>query len=419
MSRKYSTLTEKIVNKKIQAINAVILLTNTTISAIAAVIPPIDTWFEENNIYTMLCYALATSIGLMVFSIFECVTNIKPPENSYKQLKELGKLLSQLDDERHVDIYFGLKDVNLLNQLIDFLTQHTSISSKYQIYVESCMIANINDENCFSLYNFNICYNLPKIILINANQNNFNEQSQLFFIRCTEDNEFEYISLNPDDEIMFTLTNNFLSQVKSIHISDLFISQAMKYIFDANCLAINNLIDNKCLEIYGRDAFFKYMTDLLKSFTSSVYAVDFIPPKFWIDDKYTREYGLAHKSLTSIVKQRIHIIDLERINLLNKSSKLKEIENYKKYASFMKNDCGVQLFFLELSKFDSIKYEKRGSLILDSECVFVAINPSDGAPIGEIDFNTQKINYYKERFDECIKAARPADDFINEILLKI
>ena len=85
----------------------------------------------------------------------------------------------------------------------------------------------------------------------------------------------------------------------------------------------------------------------------------------------------------------------------------------------MKNECCVELFFLDHNKFDTQKYEKRGSLILENECVFVAINPSNGAPKGEIDFNPSTIKTYKDRFNDCKTHAEPADDFYRNTLSKI
>ena len=410
---------EKIISRKIQSINAGVLLLCAVLSTFATLIPPIDSWLKDNNIYVMLCYLLATLIGAMVFSIFEHVCRLKPIENSYQPIKELGKLLSRLNDDLCVDVYFGLDDTALLNQLIEFLNRHISISSKYQIFIQSSMIGSIGNENYFSSYHFNLSCNIPNVILIHAKHNSYDNVAQSFFIRHSANGEFEYIAMDSEDEIMHTLTDIFFDHVKSIHLSDSFVSKAMRYIFDINCSTHNDLIDNKCLAIYGRDVFFKYMTDILENCTSNIYAIDFIRPEYWIDYNQTREYGLAHKDIKATEKQRIHIIDLESIKNLSDADKSKEIIIYNQYATFMRNDCGVQLFFLELSRFDSIKYEKRGCLILDNECVFVAINPGDGAPMGEIDFNVQKINKYKDRFDDCLKSAHPADEFLQNILSKV
>lgn len=419
MNLNTNKLTEKLVSQKIQNINAIVLLSCTLISAIVSLIPPIDNWFTENNIYIMVCYTLATSIGLMVFSIFERVNKIEPSGNHYKPLKEVGKLLNRLDDNICVDIYFGLDDQLLFNQLIDFLNLHTNISDKYHIYIKSHVISKINNENLFKSYNFNLSYDLPEIILIHAKHANPEDELQSYFIRYSQNNEFEYLSLDSKNEILLTLTKNFFNNVKSIYLSDSFISKAMKYIFETNSLELENLINNKCLEIRSRETFFKYMIELLKGFNSNIYAIDFILPKYWLNYNYNREYGLAHKGVTAKIKQRIHIVDLNRIKAMDPNKKIKEIESYVNYTNFMRNECGVQLFFLELDKFDSMKYEKRGSLVLENECVFVAINPSDGAPLGEIDFNDDKIKLYKERFNDCLKSAQEAEKFINEIFSKI
>ena len=423
MTKNTNKFTDVIISKKIQSINIGILLGCTVISAIATIIPPVDMWLKNNNVYVMVCYILATSIGIMVYSIYEYVCRIKPFGNAYRPVKELGKLLSRLDDDLCVDVYFGLNDAFLLNQLIVFLEQHTSIASKYKVYIEYRLIDSIINENYFLDYHFNLCCNLPKLILVHAKQNDSNDticnEAQLFFVRCSAENEFEYIAVDSDDEIMLTLTDNFLYQVKSIHLSDSFISKSMRYIFDTKCSTLDNLISNKCLEIYSRDTFFKYMTEILTDFTSNIYAIDFILPHFWLEHNYTQNYGLAHKSVIASVKQRIHIIDLEHIKALSELEKKKIVNDYSKYITFMRDECDVELFFLELSKFDCIKYEKRGSLILDDKCVFVAINPSDGAPMGTIDFNHQQITRYKRRFDDCLKIAQQADRFIQNILLKI
>lgn len=409
--------TEKLVSRKIQIINVGVLLFCTVISAISSLIPPIDTYFKNNNIYVAICYVLATTIGLMVYSIFEYIHNVKPLDKSYRPVKELGKLLNRLDDDLTVNVYFGLDDIDLLDQLIFFLNTHTTISKQYHIYMRSCLIKQIRDENYFNEFNFYLSCNLPELILIHTNPQN-NDSAKSYFIRCSENNALEYIAIDSENDIIHTLSKNLFTHINSIYLSDPFISKAMPYIFDTNCSSLNNLISNKCLVVRGRDAFFKYMTDILKNFNSNVYAIDFILPRFWLEHNYTKEYGLAHKNIMGI-KQRIHIIDIERIKTLNRQDKANEIEVYKNYAEFMKKDCNVQLYFLELSEFDSIKYEKRGSLILSKECVFVAINPSDGAPLGEIDFNVEKIESYMNRFDDCMKKAQAADDYIKNILTKI
>lgn len=367
----------------------------------------------------MVCFVLATTVGIMVFSIFEHVYKIKPLENKYIPVKELGKLLSRLDDNLSVDVYFGLEDVSLLNQLIKFLDSHTTISNKYQIFIRSCMVTSITDEKIFSNYNVFLSCNLPKIILINAKQLNSTNSKQSFVIRSSISGDFEYIEIDSEDEITLTLMDNFFAHVKSIRLSDLFMSKTMNYIFETNCSTLSNLADKKCLEINSRDAFFKYMTDILKNCTSNIYAIDFIEPKYWLEHIYTREYGLAHKNVNSKTKQRIHIIDLDKIKKLSDKEKKELVNIYSDYISFMKNECGVDLFFLNLDNFDSERYEKRGSLILENECVFVAINPSVGAPKGEIDFNLATINRYIDRFNDCKKYAEPADDYYRNTLSKI
>lgn len=409
---------DKCANQEIQIINSSILLLGATIAGVASIIPPFDTWLKSNNIYQMVSYFYIASIGLTVHSIFNRVGKIKPDDHVFHSVKSMDKILSRLDDDLAVDIYFGLDNEIILKQLLKFLKEHDYISFKYRIFIKTCLINSINEESDLSLINFNLSCNLPEMILINSKQNNLNSITNSYFIRCSTNNDIEFLSLNSDDEIMKTLTENIFENVKSIHLSNLFISKTMRYIFESNSSSLANLIENQYLEIYGRDTFFKYMIDIMQNSTSNIFAIDFIPPKFWLEHNYTHEYGLAHKSIGTDIKQRIHIIDLERISSLKKTEKDNEINLYKLYAAFMK-ECGVQLFFLDVKFFDTAKYEKRGSLVVENECVFVAINPSDGAPLGEIDFNIEKVLKYKQRFDDCLGHARLSDEFIDTTLSKI
>jgi hypothetical protein len=147
------------------------------------------------------------------------------------------------------------------------------------------------------------------------------------------------------------------------------------------------------------------MADILKHFNSNLYAIDFIPPRFWLNDPYTKSYGVAHKGVIADKKQRIHIIDIKEIKHSLKEKRNKIINDYMNYISFMTNDCDIDLYFLDKVKFDVSKHEPRGSLVLDCKCVFVAINPSIGAPFGEIDFNPSIIKQYKERFEFYLSKA--------------
>lgn len=417
MKNTIKKFSEKFVNQKIQIINFAILILGTIISGIASIVPPFDTFLKDNNVYQMVCFFLIASIGLTVYSIFDRLSKIKPDNHLFHSVKSIDKILSRIDDDLIVDIYFGIDNELLLQQLLKFLKRHNDISSKYKIFIKTCLINSVNEESDLSLLNFNLSCNLPEMILIHSKHNNLDHITKSYFIRFSTNNDIEYLTLDSDDEIMQTLTENIFENVKSIHLSNLFISKTMRYIFESNSSSIANLIEKQYLEIYGRDTFFKYMIDIIQNSTSDIYAIDFIPPKFWIEHNYTHEYGLAHKSIDAI-KKRIHIIDLDKINSLKKTEKDNEIKLYKEYAKFMK-ECQVQLYFLDVKYFDTAKYEKRGSLVVENECVFVAINPSDGAPLGEIDFNKEKVIKYKQRFDDCLGQARLSDDFIDNTLINI
>ena len=392
----------------ILAVGAVVL----SILSATGILP----WALVRNVNIAILLVLITDIGLMVYTILEQVDRkLLPQDRDYKKEKSIKSFFLKIDGNLKVEVFLGLDNSKkIFTELISFLNSVQCNNRKcickenFSIYVNYDMIENIPNGN----HTFFLTYNLPKNNLI-ITKSESNSIQDIYYIKNNTP-FFEYVKLKRLDNILISIIDNFFNHIQTIKISDSFSANSMRYLFSSKCLVLDKLINDKFIQLESKEVFFTHMTDILNFYTGNLYAIDFIPPHCWLEDINTKNYGLAHKNIQG-TKQRIHVIDIETIKNASPTNKKKMKQNYEKYITFMTTECLVELYFLELSDFDTTKHEKRGRLILDNKCVFIALNPEEGAPLGEVNFNIDTINQYKAKFDNYFPKIKTTENIINKL----
>ena len=410
-------ITEHLVTKKIQWINAVVLLSCTALSAVTTVIPPIKAWCLANNVYMMVCYVLATSVGLMVFSIFERIRKIEKEIQSdslieYISFESVKQQLSSFVNANKIYIYIGIRDNAFFKDLFEYLSTNKILSQKAHVHVVPFIIPDY-DEKKFESLNVYLTQSFGETIMFLADGHENKNSIVVLQRKNGSDNSFEGITTKKDsiftDMYKNIYFNNF--DTNRLQIKSMFILQSLECILKHYNNRIDNIFSKKTVRLDSREQFYKQMCEILKNCSESLYAIDFMPPSFWINNYLTRQYGLAHKDVKGSIKKRIHIVDLDNIKKLNAEEKQRHIQDYQKYIVLMA-ECKVELYFLDYKNYDRQTYKVRGCIVLDEKCVFVAINPMEGIEYGNIDFNIEKINHYLGIFHNYYNIAISSEEFL-------
>lgn len=374
-------------------------------NALATQIPSLNAWFIQNNIYQ-------TSTWVFVFFILYQLVKIslKQEEDTKKDYNlyhsyHLHDVLLKYKTTDEVRIFCGSNGRMIWDKISDLK------SLKFKKVLLYFKPSNISDftEPRFKYDTLEVKYSeVPSNYLFVTG---YSEDGDCYLCDLITSNNSKagYTILDLSNSVnhrgVFIDLFNSLAKNNSVSLNEYLVISIFDFITKRHLNDTDSLIRQRKISLKSRVDFFDLATRLVRKSKNSLYAVDFIKPKYWISDNSANKYGAAH-AVDVESKKRIHIYNLEEA----KTSQ----STYMKYIEMMES-YGVELKFLDENNFDTSIYEKRGTLMIDTNCVIVAINPTEGATFGEVDFNPSTVDSYMRRFKDIDSIALTRDQFIETI----
>lgn len=386
------------------------------VNALSSIFPPINKFFLDNNIYLLSIWAITGLVIAQIIKIRFDIENLS--KRDFKKLNinkfthtKLQDIIREFKSDDNIHIFFGFNDFKLFNELIQILNQYKF--NNVNLYATPPVIDKLS-INAFEYYNIYLIDGLDFSIALFSMKGK--EINKCLFVTtkddtCSINNEYCCLQIKDDRELISPYEHIYFKYFteNSLKADSDFMVKAISYILFSHKKSISSIYKNRYFKITTRNTFYNYIIDIMNNAKKSLIAVDFIQPRFWIEDDLTNKYAYAH-SKTGAIKKRIHIYNTNDF-LVDIYTKEEVKDYYLKYIELMQIN-EVELYFLNETNINKHLYEMRGSLAIDNECVFIAINPQDGISFGEFDFNEDIVNYYLDRFNDFYKKSLTTEEFI-------
>jgi hypothetical protein len=401
---------KKIFSDWTTAVTFIVITLFTIINIIASLIPDLNKYFTDNNMYVTFGWVVVLLILTNIHSMLKFISNLGTC-HSY-EASDISEVIYKFKKYTDIKIFFGLDTFHIW-EIIS--TKQDLAFNNLEIYFDPSIIQSYKNP-LFKFNNLDVYFaDIPRNYIYISGRNDGCELCNLIIDSNDSLSVIDLSKKNGDTQVFDNLFTK-MTENNKISLTEELKAQALYFLINKSKESSNQLICEQYVALANRNEFLNLATILVKKAKQSLYAIDFIGPQFWTNEHDNAfHFGEAHKVEITGDKKRIHIYDFE--NFDKKYPNLKKEDIYKlyiKYIDFME-EKGVNISFLPAEDFDLKKYEKRGSLIIDGKSVIVAINPENGATFGEVTFKKIDIENYQLRFNEIAKIAKSKDDFITKL----
>lgn len=374
-------------------------------NGIATQWPFLDDIFKKSNVYQASAWVIVPLILYQLRKISRGQDELGKRTSSFCHVRDIGDVAYKYRTADAVTIYCGSENRDIWNKIANMRGIEIS---KLSLYIRPGRLESVL-EPTFSSMEYKIHYaDIPNgYMLASGHQSDGTLLMCDLVVQDSQDGGYWKLDLSADKNQARIFINLFESAAQStgVPLKDYLALGIFTFITRKHLHDQDSLLRQRKVNLRSRVDFFDLATDLVKVSKLSLIAVDFFKPKHWLSDPSARKYGEAH-AVNIATKKRIHIYKHEEAKLA--------VNDYRAYVEFMEQR-NVELLFLDEKLFDTAIYEKRGSLIIDESCVVVAINPSEGAAFGEIDFNPNIVESYKKRFFDLESVAQNFSLFLSLI----
>ncbi|MEW8285688.1 MAG: hypothetical protein AB2697_06865 [Candidatus Thiodiazotropha endolucinida] len=389
----------------VNLVSIIMLFTMAIVNAIASQIPDANNYFQTNNIYQTSVWAASFFVLYQLVQIAKAVNREKATNAGFAHVSDIYDVIHKYRIADSMRIYCGSESRETWGNIAN--TEGVKFKN-ITLFTRPNKAVDI-DEPQFTYDSYDVhLADIPKNYLFLIGHHN-DGACVLCDLVVADESRGGYLcaDLSHNEEHAKAFSTLFESSCKhsSVALRDYLAFGIFNFISKKHIHDQDSLLRQRKVSLRSRVDFFELATELVKVSRHSLQAVDFFKPNHWLNDISARKYGEAH-GVEAGTKERVHVYNLDEAKRL--------ANEYDEFVRLM-DSKGVTLYFLNENLFDTNLYEKRGSLIIDENCVIVAINPSQGASFGEVDFNPLMVEDYGKRFRDLKDISQSAQEFLKLI----